>query len=59
MAGIYAAGERVAEAEAEVREVLRIEPNFNLEEWADRMKPMLKVGDTERLMNTLRKAGLE
>lgn len=59
LAGIYAAGERVAEAEAEVREVLRIEPNFNLEEWADRMKPMLKAGDSERFMNTLRKAGLE
>ena len=57
LAGLYTEMERMDDAKAEVEEVLRLSPDFNLRV----LQGMLPVRDPlvkERLVNTCRRAGL-
>ena len=58
LAATYAALNRGQDAENEVREVLRIEPDFKLAKWASRALPLKSEEDLERMLKLLRKAGL-
>ncbi len=47
------------DAEKEMREVYRVDPNFDLEEWGPRALLLKDQADLERIMGLLRKAGLK
>jgi adenylate cyclase len=57
LAACYSSLDRQAEATAEAREVLRINPKFNLESYAKTLPYKNKV-DIEHYIAALRKAGL-
>jgi tetratricopeptide (TPR) repeat protein len=58
LAGVYSELGREAEAQAEVAEVLRINPQFSLEVHKQRV-PMKDPATLERYIAALRKAGLK
>lgn len=53
----YCAAERYEEARTEAREIFKIDPRFNLEQYTKRL-PYKDRGVNERLLTDLRKAGL-
>ena len=57
LAACYASLDRMEEAQSEVKEVLRIDPEFSIESHAKRLLYKNKA-DIERELNALRKAGL-
>jgi len=58
LAAAHAEQGQEKEAKGEEQEILRIEPDFNLEEWVPRLFPFKHEEDSERMMELLRKAGL-
>jgi tetratricopeptide (TPR) repeat protein len=54
----YSLANRDDEARKQAEEVLRIEPNFSAENFADRV-PYKNQSDTDRILDALRKAGLK
>ena len=58
LAACYSSLNRHTEAAAAADEVLRINPNFNLESYAKRL-PFKNKADIDRYMAALRKAGLK
>jgi len=58
LAAVYSELGQAAEARAEVAEVLRINPNFSLEVYKERM-PIKDPAVLERRIAALRKAGLK
>ncbi len=59
LAASYSSLDRQAEAEAAAKEVLRINPKFNLESYAKTSLPYKNKADIERYIAALRKAGLK
>ncbi len=61
LAASYAMLDRETEAQAEVTEVLRLNPKFTMRAyaaWARKYTPLKKRADLERRLAALRKAGL-
>ena len=58
LAASYSALGQMAEARAEVAEVLQTNPDFSLEVWQQRV-PYQDPAVTERMVSALRKAGLK
>ena len=58
LASVYVSLGRIQDARDEAKEVLRIHPNFSVEAFSRRLT-YKNQADTERLVDTLRKAGLK
>jgi TolB-like protein/Tfp pilus assembly protein PilF len=58
LASVYVSLGRIQDARAEAKEVLKIHPNFSVEAFSRRLT-YKNQADTERLVDTLRKAGLK
>ena len=59
LAAVYSMNDREKDARAEVSEVLRIYPKFSLDDWT-RKRPFFRdQSQNEKLVNSLRKAGLK
>ena len=59
LAALYIASGRDEEARQQAEEVLKIDPSFSLDKWAESILPL--IGDealAERYIENLRKAGL-
>jgi adenylate cyclase len=58
LASVYVSLGRIQDARAEAKEVLKIHPNFSVEAFSRRLT-YKNQADTERVVDTLRKAGLK